>query len=100
MIGEEMIGKYCMVRTYSSGVFAGTVKARDGQEVLLTNARRIWYWAGAASLSELATRGTSQPKKCKFPCEVDEVLLTQAIELIAITDDARKSIREVPIWTQ
>jgi hypothetical protein len=92
------IGNYCMVRTYSSGVFAGTIKERNGKEAVLTNARRIWYWDGAASLSQLAMEGTSRPQKCKFPCEVDEVLLTEVIEIIPITEMAKKSISEVPIW--
>lgn len=62
-----MIGKYCMVRTYSAGVFAGTLAERKGKEARLTDARRIWYWRGAASLSELATKGPATPKECKFP---------------------------------
>jgi hypothetical protein len=95
-----MIGKYCMVRTYSAGVFAGTLEARNGKEVKLTDARRIWYWDGAASLSQLAMDGTSKPKNCKFPREVDEVLLTEVIEIIPVSDIAYKSISEVPIWKE
>ena len=41
---DEFIGKYCMVRTYSAGVFAGILKKLDGKEAVLTNARRIWFW--------------------------------------------------------
>ena len=93
-----MVGKYCMVRTYSAGVFAGTVANRNGKEVTLTDARRIWYWSGAASLSQLATEGTSNPKGCKFPCAVGEVLLTEVIEIITVTEKARKSIEEVTVW--
>ena len=89
---------YCMVRTYSAGVFAGYIEKRDGKEVILRNARRIWYWDGAASLSQLATDGTSSPKNCKFPCPVDSVILTEAIEIISITEKAKKSIEEVPVW--
>lgn len=95
-----MIGKYCMVRTYSAGVFAGTVKSRDGKEAVLTDARRIWYWKGAASLSQLATSGTSLPKQCKFPEPVSEVLLTEVIEIIPITDKAKDSISKVPVWQE
>ena len=95
---EKIIGKYCMVRTYSAGVFAGTVVERCEKEVFLTGARRIWYWAGAASLSQLAVKGTSKPGECKFPEEVPEILLTEVIEIIPITDMARKSITEVPVW--
>ena len=89
---------YCMVRTYSAGVFAGYIESRDGKEVVLRKARRIWYWSGAASLSQLATDGTSDPQNCKFPCEVDKVVLTEAIEIIPITEKAAKSIEEVPVW--
>lgn len=96
---EDLDGMpYCMVRTYSAGVFAGYIARRDGKEAVLKNARRIWYWDGAASLSQLATDGTSKPDKCKFPCAVDEVTLTEVIEIIPITDKAKKSIDGVPVW--
>lgn len=94
-----MINRYCIVRTYSAGVFAGIIVSRDGKEIVLANARRIWYWEGAASLSELAMKGTSKPQSCKFPCPVKEVLLTEVIEIIPCTHVARSSIQEVPEWT-
>lgn len=90
---------YCMVRTYSAGVFAGYIKNRAGKEATLVNARRIWFWAGAASLSQLATDGTSKPESCKFPCPVASVTLTEVIEIIPITEKAKKSIEGVPVWT-
>ena len=90
---------YQIVRTYSAGVFAGYVAGRNGQEVTMKRARRLWYWAGAASLSQLAQEGTSKPNDCKFPCEVDTVLLTQAVELLDVTEQAKKSIAKVAEWT-
>jgi hypothetical protein len=90
--------KYVIVRTYSAGVFAGNLKSHKGQEVVLTNARRLWYWRGAASLSQLAVDGTSQPNSCKFPCEVPLIELMQAIEILDVTPKAQKSIKEVPVW--
>ncbi len=90
--------KYVIVRTYSAGVFAGELESRTGREVVLRNARRIWYWAGAASLSQLAMEGTKSPDKCKFPCEVDRVELLEAIEILDVTEVAKKSIKEVPVW--
>ena len=89
-----------MVRTYSAGVFLGLLAERDGKEVVLKNARRMWYWDGAASLSQLATEGTSKPKNCKFPAPVDEILLTEAIEIIPATEAAIASIAAVPAWRQ
>lgn len=93
-----MIGRVCMVRTYSAGVFLGTLKERNGKEVTLTDARRMWYWDGAASLSQLATTGTSKPNNCKFPAPVAEILLTEAIEIIPATEAAIASIAAVPVW--
>ena len=93
-----MLGKYCMVRSKDAGVFAGTLVERDGQEVVLKDARRIWYWDGAASLSQLATTGTSLPENCKFPAPVSEVMLFGVTEIIPITDAAAKSIESVAAW--
>jgi hypothetical protein len=89
---------YVIARTYSAGVFAGELKSRNGKEVELLNARRLWSWSGAASLSQLAMDGTSKPESCKFPCEVTSVILTEVIELLPVTDIAKKSIKGVPVW--
>ena len=91
-------GKYVIVRTYSAGVFAGNLKAREGKEVVLTDARRLWFWSGAASLSQLAVSGTSRPKDCKFPVAVPAVTLTEAIEILDVTPEAETSIKGVPAW--
>ena len=97
---DDLIGKYCMIRTYSAGVFAGFLDELNGKEASISNARRIFYWDGAASLSQLATDGTSKPENCKFPTPVEFVFLTEVIEIIPITDVAKKSIHGVKIWSQ
>jgi len=89
---------YVIIRTYSAGVFAGYLKKRNGKEVHLLNARRIWQWYGASSLSQFAMEGTSRPSECKFPCEVNEIILTEAIEVIPCTEKAHLSINSVPVW--
>jgi hypothetical protein len=89
--------QYVIVRTYSAGVFMGYLKRRDGMEVELEKARRIWRWEGAASLSQLAASGTSRPGGCKFPEPVN-VILTQAIEILSVTPAAKKTLEEVGIW--
>ena len=90
--------RYVIVRTYSAGVFAGNIESRNGKEVVLLNARRLWYWDGAASLSQLAMEGTSKPENCKFPCEVNRIELMEAIEILDVTEIAEKCIKDVPIW--
>ena len=92
--------KYVIVRTFSAGVFAGYLGSRKGQEVVLLNVRRLWYWEGANSLSQMAVEGTSKPDKCKFPVEMPRVELLQAIEIIDVTEMARRNIAAVPVWTK
>ena len=91
--------EYCIVRTHSAGVFAGYVE-RDGEETTVYEARRLWYWSGAASLSQLAVDGVSSPGKCKFPVPVSRIELTNVIEVIPCTNKAKESIAEVKIWEQ
>jgi hypothetical protein len=90
--------RYVIVRTYTAGVFAGYLEKKQGKEVVLRHVRRLWYWAGAASLSQLATYGTNKPKECKFPAIVDRIEVTEAIEIIDVTDKAKNSIDGVAVW--
>lgn len=86
-----------IVRTYSAGVFYGYLESRNGQEVTLRNARRMWQWFGA-SLSECAQSGTPDISKCKFPEAVDKVLLLNAIEILDLSEKALKSLDSVKVW--
>ena len=94
----DFIGKKVIVRTYSAGVHYGTLAERDGKEVLLENTRRIWYWDGAASLSQLALEGTRKPGSCKFSVALEAIILTEAIEIIPCTEKAVASIEGVRVW--
>lgn len=87
-----------IVRTYSAGVFYGEIETRNGQEVVMRNARRLWYWDGAASLSQMAMEGVKKPKNCKFAMSVDRVTLLQVIEILDTTAAAQKNIEGVPEW--
>ena len=98
---EKMDGlTYCIVRTYSAGVFAGWVNPETGETGVVLRARRLWYWSGAASLSQLSVDGVANPDKCKFPCEVESVFLTKIIEVTPCTTKSLESIASVPIWKQ
>ena len=87
-----------IIRANGAGVFFGEVNKIEGSTVTLTNARRLWYWDGAASLSQLAQEGTSKPKYCKFPVAVDEVTVFNVLEILSVTDKAAKSIDGVKVW--
>ena len=97
---KSMKGKeYCIIRTYSAGVFAGWIDRKAiGREHTIFNSRRIFHWEGAASLSQLANDGVSVPDECKFAQIVPKTDLKEVIEVIPCTANARKSIKEVAVW--
>lgn len=95
---ESNIGKKVIIRGEHSGVEFGTLVAYNGNEVTLHNARRLWSWAGAVTLSQLAQDGTSEPQECKFTVSVDSITILDAIEIITCTDRAIKSIEGVEVW--
>lgn len=96
--------KRVIVRTYTAGVFFGDLdeasRSADGKRGVIRNARRLWFWRGAASLSQLATTGTSNPDGCKFPAPVESIEVTEIIEVLAVTEAAASSIDGVEIWQE
>ena len=98
----ELDKDFFIVRTYAAGVFFGNIASKDlaTRTVVMKNARRIWYWSGAASLSQLSVDGTSNPGSCKFPCVVDSVELFQVEEILPLTKTALKSLQSVAVWKQ
>ena len=90
--------KYYIVRADRAGVFFGHIKERDGSEVTMTDVRRLWYWEGAASLSQMAVDGVSRPRDCKFTVTVPEMTILGVIEIIPCTDKAMDSILGVKEW--
>lgn len=99
-ITEITDDSYVIVRTFSAGVFAGylTERSEDGKHGKVLKARRLFYWDGAASLSQLSQEGVTKPENCKFPCEVPFVELTEINEVLPCTEKAKKSIADVKIW--
>lgn len=95
---SNFMNKKVIVRGDRSGVFFGTLAVKEGQEVKLKNCRRLWYWDGAASLSQLAKEGVTRPDNCKFTVTVNEIIITDAIEIILCTDEAIRNIEGVSEW--
>lgn len=90
---------YVVIRSSDSGAHIGYLKSREGSTVSLVQARRLWYWSGAASLSQLALEGVKRPQECKFPAPVNLCVLG-VCEVIEATEVARKSIQEVEPWAE
>ena len=90
--------QYYIIRCDRSGVFFGEIAERSGREVTIRNARRLWYWDGAASLSQLAVDGTMKPRNCKFTVTVSGITVLDAIEILPCTTKAKESIMGVAEW--
>ena len=89
---------YYIIRGDRSGVFFGRLGERHGQEVEILDCRRLWFWAGAASLSQLASEGVKDPRRCKFTVTVPQLTVLDAIEIIPCSAAAAANITAVPEW--
>ena len=95
----ELDAEWVIVRSRDAGVFAGILSDNGNGECKLIGARRLWYWSGAASLSELAMKGVSDPDNCKFPVTVPEIFVFGVCEIIPMSKKAVASITAVPVWS-
>lgn len=93
---EEFIGKRVIVRTHSAGVHFGTLVGRDGKEVVLHDARRMWEWHGAFTLNAMATTGI---KGGRISVAIPSILLTEAIEIIRCSEKAADNITGIKAHT-
>lgn len=88
--------KPVIIRTYSAGVHFGYLVSREGKEVTLSKARRIWRWYGANTINEIATTGLNS-NMSRVSTPVEEIVLTEAIEVVTCTETAVASI-EAAKW--
>jgi len=94
---------YCIVRTYSAGVWAGYVNLKKyGEQMVVKDARRLWRWWSEFTLSALATTGIKEgkEKENKYAMPVSEVYLTNVIEIIPCTEQAKEQIVEQPNYKE
>jgi len=94
---HPMVGETCLFRTYSAGVHFGELVEKEGKECLVKDARRIFYWAQACSLSQLAVEGSKSAKDCKIAMPVKEIILTEVIEIIPMLGEAIANLSE-HVW--
>jgi hypothetical protein len=95
---SKKVKKYVIVRGKDSGVFAGYLDYYRGQEVKLLNARKLWYWDGACAVEQIARDGVSEPKNCKFTVVVNEITISDFIQIIPTQKKAQEIIEGVKAW--
>ena len=89
---NTLVGKKVIIRTYSAGVHYGELIEKEGEDVILKNSRRLYYWKtknNGISLSEVANAGLDRESKV---CASVPLLWLKAIEIIICSDKAIKSI--------
>lgn len=85
-----------LVRTYSAGVHVGRLVKRNGLEIVLADAHRVWKWGGANTLHELSQKG-GDTKITRISERVPEITLTEAVEIIGCSEAAALNLR-TPRW--
>lgn len=89
---------YVIARCREAGVHAGRLVSRKGREVVLENSRRIWFWKGAASLSEIAVYGAKYPAECRIGVVVPRTELLEACEILFCQPEGQKMIEGCAPW--
>ncbi len=92
----------CIVRSYGAGVFVGYVKEKkaelNGVNIILLKSKRIHYWDGACSLTQLAMEGTKSSNNCRITEAIDSQYICNIVEILPLSEKASKNIDEVKIW--
>ena len=99
-IGRKCIGRKCIVRCYGAGVFFGEVREvsgdANGLNVRLANARKVWYWDGAAAVEQLSQEGCNDSSK--ITVAVPELVVAGAVQIIPCSDKAIKNLEAKKEW--
>jgi hypothetical protein len=93
-----MKGKYVIVRADKAGVFFGKLEDKNGQEVTMSDVRKLHYWNGAAAVEEIAMIGTKKPNDCRFTVSVESMVIDGVCQVIPCTDKAIETIKSVKEW--
>lgn len=93
-----MKNKFVIVRADRAGVFFGKLKEKNGQEVTLTEVRKLHYWNGAAAVEEIAMIGTKRPNDCRFTVTVPVMAIDGVCQVIPCSDEAIEVIKGVKEW--
>lgn len=94
-----MIGKKVLIRSYAAGVFFGTLESETytpaGKVVTLINSRRIHYWEGACSLSQVSQEGIKAGRVAMVE-RFKEVV--NVVETTLLSDAAIANLENQPVW--
>lgn len=92
------IGTKCIIRTYASGVFFGTVTKQSDRAVEIADCRRLWKWRAekGISLSDVAVYGIDASKS-RICATVLTMTVLDVLEIIPASADCIKSVEGAPV---
>lgn len=81
-----------------SGVHVGIIKAYDPElrHAVIEDARCIWYWTNAFTLYAVSQKGIGSDSKVTM--KVPELLVTDVVEIIKLTPEAKENIENIPAY--
>jgi hypothetical protein len=96
-MNTELLGKKIIARIDRAGVFHGTLDHIDNDIMRLKDARRIYYWNGALSVTDMAANGITGGK-VTVPVTTVEFMSDKIVELNECSEEASKSIEAIKPW--
>ena len=96
-MNTELLNKRIIARIERAGVFHGTLDYIDNEIIRLKDARRIYYWNGALSVTDIAAKGITGGK-VTIPVTTVEFMSDKVVELNECSEEATKSIEAIKVW--
>lgn len=96
-MNTSLLDKRVIARIERAGVFHGTLDYIDSEIIRLKDARRIYRWEGALSVTDMAANGLTGGK-ISAPVSKVEFMTNAVIELNECSDEASRSIEAIKVW--
>ena len=89
-----------IVRANGAGVLYGEITKFDNDHAVveMKDARKIWYWSGAAAVEQLAVTGPQNPERCKITLPVPKMTVCNVLQVLECTDEAVETIDAIKAW--
>ena len=96
-MNTALLDKKIIARIDRAGVFHGTLDHIDNEIIRLKDARRIYYWEGALSVTDMAANGL-RAGKISAPVTKVEFMTSKVVELNECSNEASSSIEAIKVW--
>ena len=94
---SSLVGRYCIIRSYASGVFFGRLEKHSDRIAEISDCRRLWSWKAkkSISLTSVAIYGIDA-KNSKLSAAIDLQTVFDCLEFLPVTTESFRSITDTP----